>query len=474
MRRFVAAFLVMALILSLLTGCGKGKTNKIPEPDYTEVKVDIESYLKTMNNRPITPEAETEIEEILSIITPIVTLSYPIDDSFMLWFYARYGETILHNLLEDIKEGKSADCFYDLTGDTLHVLWVYYCADTKVHTDYLKNVYTKEVDAKNDIILSFAGDINFDDTWPNMKLLAERHEGIESAFSEDLVAEMKNSDIFMINNECTYTVGGDPLEGKAYTFKARPECATYLRELGVDIVSLANNHVYDYGAEGLLSTIDTLNQLKMPFVGAGNNIDEASKIVYFIINGKKIAFTSATQVERSMNYTKEATSTTPGVLKTLNPEKYAKVIEEADKKADYVIAFVHWGTEDSEWMGADQRRLAMRFIEEGADVVVGGHTHCLQGIEYFNRVPIIYSLGNYWFDWNTEISKHTMLFQIKISDDTGVTYRMIPCEYENGVTRMLTYKEERMNAYSYYKMISDGILIDDEGYITKDPSYDDD
>ena len=461
---FVLSLLLITAISIIAAGCGKKNADNEFHRVTAEHSIDIE----TLYNRELTDEAQVLIEDLLRLANINNTCGYPLDESFYLWLYAQYGEDMLDKLENKLKVGGNADCYYDVTGNTLHVLWVYYCAELGIHTDYLENVYIKNVDAKSDIVIDFAGDINFDDSWGNMEIMLSLQNDPEHCFGKSLIDEMRSADIFMINNECTYTEEGEPLEGKAYTFKAKPEYAASLTKLGVDIVSLANNHVYDYGEVGLLSTLKTLENINMPYVGAGRNIDEASKIIYFIVNGRKIAFTSATQVERSYNYTKEATASTPGVLKTLNPDKYLKVIEEANKKADYVIAYVHWGTEDTDEMGADQRALGIRYIERGADVVVGGHTHCLQGFEYYNGSPILYSLGNYWFDWTTDISRHTMLFQIIIREDGKVDYRVIPCEYENGMTYKLENEDEYNYALRYIRTLSDGVTIDSNGYVKEE------
>ncbi len=457
------AFSVMSVIV-LFTGCGKKDEDSEFHKATAEHNVDIE----TLYNRELTDEAQVLIEDLLRLSNTNNTCGYPLDESFYLWLYAKYGEDMLDKLENKLKVGGDAGCYYNVTGNTLHVLWVYYCADLGIHTDYLENVYIKNVDAKSDVVIDFAGDINFDDSWGNMEIMLSLENNPEHCFGKSLLEEMRSADIFMINNECTYTEEGEPLPDKAYTFKAKPEYARSLTDLGVDIVSVANNHVYDYGEIGLLATLKTLEDLNMPYVGAGRNLDEASKIVYFIVNGRKIAFTSATQVERSYNFTKEATESTPGVLKTLNPDNYLKVIKEANTKADYVIAYVHWGTEDTDEMGADQRALGIKYIESGADVVVGGHTHCIQGFEYYGGVPILYSLGNYWFDWTTDISRHTMLFRVIIREDGQVDYRVIPCEYENGMTYMIENEDEYNNALRYIRSLSDGVSIDNNGYVREE------
>ena len=149
-------------------------------------------------------------------------------------------------------------------------------------------------------------------------------------------------------------------------------------------MTLANNHVYDYGKRGLLSTLDVLDQEGIPYSGAGRNLKDASKIIYYVMNGRKVAFVSATETE-------------PGVLKALHPEKFLKIVEEAAQNSDYVIAEVHWGTEGMLYPDQSQRHLAEQIAQAGADVIIGGHPHRLQGAAFVGDVPIAYSLGNFWF-----------------------------------------------------------------------------
>ena len=104
----------------------------------------------------------------------------------------------------------------------------------------------------------------------------------------------------MVNNEFPYTTGGAPTAGKKFTFRADPKYASWLFDMGADLVSLANNHAYDYGEVSLTDTLDTLEAIGMPYVGAGRNLDEAVKPVSFIANGRKITFVSATQIERTL------------------------------------------------------------------------------------------------------------------------------------------------------------------------------
>ncbi len=439
----------------LVYGDSNGTTN--PEEDANKVLVD----------HTIMQDLEEVVEEILSGISAEQSNGYPLDENFFAWFYGNYGEEILRQVAVHVATEESNDFWNTLTGNTLHALWVYYCADTGMYPETLMNVYAKDANG-SDIIIDFIGDLNFDDDWPNIQDLSGLGMDATDRMNDALLSELTGADILMVNNEFTYGEGGTPLEGKAYTFQAHPDKVKWLTNIGTDIVSLANNHVFDYGPEGLMSTIEAVESEGLPFVGAGENLDEAKKIVYFVINGKKIAFTAATQIERTLNYTKEATETTPGVLKTLNADKYVEVLKEARKNADFVIAYVHWGTEGSIYYGYDQRNLADRFIEAGVDVIIGGHTHCLQGFEYRNGVPVFYSLGNFWFDWEEENSKATGVAQLVIHPDGSFDCRFIPCVYDEYATYKLTVDSDIKAAYEYMESISNKVSLDDEGYWIKE------
>lgn len=359
------------------------------------------------------------------------------------------------------------ESWYEITGKSIHVLWIEYCRDTNVQESYLEKVYEKECSEKNKVVMDFTGDINLAEGWPTTQYLDGRSGGIRDCFSHELWEELQSADILMINNEFTFSNRGTPLAGKAYTFRADPARISEIQAIGTDIISLANNHVYDYGEEALLDTLDTVEQEEIPYVGAGRNLQEAMKPAYFIANGRKIAIVSATQIERSTNYTREATDTTAGVLKTLNPDKFLSVIEKARACSDYVIVFVHWGTENTNYYGSDQEELGRQFIDAGADVIIGGHTHCLQGFAYYNGKPIIYSLGNFWFNGR---SIDTGLSQLVIyTDSNRLEFRFLPCK-QRGCVTSLAGEEERARILEFMQKISSsGVSVGEDGIITEVP-----
>ena len=137
------------------------------------------------------------------------------------------------------------------------------------------NVYAMPNREEGVVSLGFAGDVLLDDEYAVMANLLNRGVTIENGISEETLTAMRDVDILMLNNEFPYTDRGTPLEGKTYTFRADTDAVGYLEDMGVDIVSLANNHCYDFGEAGLLDTLVTLEEAGMPYVGAGRNLEEA-------------------------------------------------------------------------------------------------------------------------------------------------------------------------------------------------------
>ncbi|MDD3367411.1 MAG: CapA family protein [Lachnospiraceae bacterium] len=324
------------------------------------------------------------------------------------------------------------------------------------------HIYAKEAADPDKITMAFAGDILFDKQYAVMSTIERSGNGIKSAFSAPLWEEMQAADIFMLNNEFPYTERGTPLEGKLYTFRAVPETASYLQEMGVDIVTLANNHASDFGEVSLLDSLDTLDALGMPHVGAGRNLEEASHPAYFIINDTKIAVVSATQIERlDIPDTKGATAVTPGVFRCWDPTKLLEVIGEAKQNSDFVVVYVHWGTENDaapDWAQLDQ---VGKIADAGADLIIGDHPHVLQQIDIVDGVPVIYSLGNYLFNSK---KVDTCLVKVEIANDKLQSFQFVPVLQEGCHATLLDgFEKERV--LSYMQQISTNVTIDADGYL---------
>lgn len=338
-------------------------------------------------------------------------------------------------------------------------------ADILADSAYMleNRIYSKEPAVAGEARLCFAGDILFDDEYAVMATAIQNGGTARQAFSEDILKRMQAADIMMLNNEFPYTDRGTALEDKQYTFRADPQTTSWLADMGVDIISLANNHTFDFGETGLLDTLEILHTANIPYVGAGQNSKEAMAPVYFIIDDMKIAFIAATQIERLDNPdTRAATETLSGVFRCWNPEKLCEAVTEANEVSDFVVVYIHWGTENEskqDWAQLDQ---APKIAEAGADLIIGAHPHCLQGIEYFGEVPVIYSLGNFWFS-SREVD--TGMIEV-ILDKNGIkTLQFIPALQRNCFTSLLNGTEKE-TVLQTVRELSPGIQIDNEGYIS--------
>ena len=332
------------------------------------------------------------------------------------------------------------------------------CAET-----YAQSVKYFEPASENEVVLAFAGDILFDDEYSIMANIKKRPRGIFDTFSADLLEEMTGADIFMVNNEFPYTSRGEPTPEKKFTFRADPETANQLTEMGVDIVSLANNHAYDFGEISLLDSLDTLAAMEMPYVGAGRNLEEASRPFYFETTGMKIGFLSSTQIERLDNPdTKGATESSAGVFRSWSGELLYEKTAEAATNCDFLVVYVHWGSENTTELDWAQKEQAQKLVQSGADLVIGDHPHCLQGMEIIEGVPVFYSVGNFLFNSKT---LDTCLIKATVCEGKLSSLQFVPVLQKDCRAELLT-GSEKTRVIEYMKSLSPGVELDGEGYIT--------
>lgn len=338
-------------------------------------------------------------------------------------------------------------------------------ADILNDPDYMvqNNIYAKDAANPDEVTITFAGDILFDDNYAVMARVAQNGGDITYGIDSELIREMQSADIMMLNNEFPYSDRGEPLEEKKFTFRANPRTVSYLNELGVDIVSLANNHAYDYGETAFLDTMKTLEDAGILYVGAGHNLQEARRPVCYIMNNIKIAIVSATQIERLDNPdTKGATDSSAGVFRCWNGDNLLETVREAEENNDFVIVYLHWGTENVATLDWAQEKQAAEVAEAGADLIIGDHPHCLQQISMVKGVPVVYSLGNFWFNSKT---LDTGMIKVTLSEDGMKSLRFIPCQ-QSGSRTALLQGEEKERLLNYMQEISVGVYIDEDGYVT--------
>lgn len=326
-----------------------------------------------------------------------------------------------------------------------------------------ENVWIVECADSERVTFAFAGDILLDDAYAMMYQYRNRGSDIYDTFSTELLERMRSADVFMLNNEFPFSTGGTPTPGKQFTFRANPSNIEIYKQIGVDVVSLANNHAYDYGETALMDTFATLENAQIPYVGAGRNIDEAKKPLYLIANGIKIGIVSATQIERNATPdTKEATATNAGVLRCMDPSALLEVIAEAKANSDFVILYIHWGTESQEQTDWLQEEQAPIYAQAGVDLIIGDHPHCLQRLDVISGVPVVYSLGNFWFNSKMQ---NTCLVEVTVSKDGMETFQFIPCVQKDCRTIQLE-GNEKDGVLNYMRGLSPNVLIDNDGYVT--------
>jgi poly-gamma-glutamate synthesis protein (capsule biosynthesis protein) len=206
-------------------------------------------------------------------------------------------------------------------------------------------------------------------------------------------AALSDADLTVGNLECAIVKKGLAAD-KPYTFRG-PESALPLLKKHFSAVSLANNHSADWGKKGFSTELELLRDTRLPYFGGGANAAEAHKPLVLSANGKRIAFLGYNDFPpRSF----AAGESTPGTA-WLVEKDVVRDIELARAKADLVLLFLHWGRELKPEPTLEQQALAYKFIEAGADAIIGGHPHLTQTVEWHKDRPIVYSLGNFVFDY---------------------------------------------------------------------------
>lgn len=280
-----------------------------------------------------------------------------------------------------------------------------------------------------DVTLAFGGDTLFD-LW-----IADliRTKGADYPWG-GVTPTLGAADIAMVNLECCVSTRGTPCD-KKWTFRAEPESLDGLVNAGVDIVSLGNNHVGDYGSDALLDTLSYLDDLGVARVGAGANKEEAWRPVVLEAEGYKIGFLAATII-----YPDEwaATAQRPGICSARDVEALAAAVAELDKRVDYVVVNVHWGNEYEPDPSAFQRKCGPALVDAGADLVIGHHPHILQGIEVYKGKAIVYSLGNFVFTHKNRESQDSGIAIVTFDEQGLAAVRFLPAFTDDGRTILET------------------------------------
>ena len=387
---------------------------------------------------------------------------------------AAYGKSVSEELLINIGKDKVGMLVADAESGTFsEKSWLIatgysYLANLDVANGVVsaENVRDFGYNGKETFDVSFVGDVLYDPDFSPMGY-AENVGGVLNCIDSEIIDYLRASDILLINNEFSIGTRGEPLSGKTWTFQASPESIQIHKDLGADIVSLANNHVYDYGEIGFYDTLDHLKAAGMPVVGAGRNLDEAGQAQYFIVNGIKIGIIAASRAEK-VYFTPVATEDSAGIMGTYESADFLDAIREADAQCDILIANVHWGTENSVKLEKAQKTMAREYIDAGADAVIGGHTHCVQGIDFYNGKPIFYSIGNFWF---SSYTLDSCVVTLRVDGEMNVEPIFVPLIQQGCETRLLKGEERREYLDKIESFEPNCVEISDDGLVAAKQLY---
>jgi poly-gamma-glutamate synthesis protein (capsule biosynthesis protein) len=232
----------------------------------------------------------------------------------------------------------------------------------------------------------------------------------------EVAPALSAADVAAVNLETPVGGAGTP-QPKEFVFLAPPELLGALRDAGVDVVNLANNHALDHGAGTLLETIDRARGAGLAVVGAGGNAAEAFRPAYLDVRGQRVGFVGLSRV---VPPGWAATATRAGVASSYDERASLVAVREAAAHADVVVVLIHWGIELDRCPGADAVRFAGALHAAGATIVAGHHPHVLQGVDARADGDTAYSLGNFVWYHDSPPSDTTGILDVTVEPGAGV------------------------------------------------------
>jgi poly-gamma-glutamate synthesis protein (capsule biosynthesis protein) len=238
-----------------------------------------------------------------------------------------------------------------------------------------------------------------------------------------IASVLKSADFTAVNLETAVTSRGAP-QPKTYNFRTTPLAFTALRDAGVDLVTMANNHVLDYGRMGLASTLAAAQAARFPYVGIGTNAATAWAPYVTTIRGVRIAIVGVSQVaELASSWV--ATGTRSGEANAIDLPRTLAAVRAAKRLAKIVIVFMHWGTEGQACPDPNQLSLAPKLAAAGASIIIGAHAHMLQGSGWLGRTFVAYGMGNFLW-WENSYSTATGVLKLTLHPNAPLTAQFIP------------------------------------------------
>jgi poly-gamma-glutamate capsule biosynthesis protein CapA/YwtB (metallophosphatase superfamily) len=264
----------------------------------------------------------------------------------------------------------------------------------------------------------------------------------EDFLFNDIRSVLKTHDLIFLNLENPVGTKGTPhhIQDPHVTFCCHPESLQVLKNLGVSVVSLGNNHMLDYGETALSETLEHLDNFGIKHVGAGRDYEEANRPLLMEYNGKKIAFLSYVFIYSAS--TKMAKGDKPGVS-DYRINKILPIIRDLSASDYQVIVSIHWGMEYSLYPIPYQMNQARRMIDSGASLILGHGPHYPQGIENYKHGQIVYSMGNFIFDEPYKLAKRSFIYSVGITQANKLqNMRIYPVHLNNHLPTLVNSRQK--------------------------------
>src|SRR5690554_782413 len=264
-----------------------------------------------------------------------------------------------------------------------------------------------------------------------------------SNIDEEVTNIFHHSDLNIVNLEAPVTTSNTKINKTGPNIKSHRESTkNVLKALEVDVVTLANNHVLDYDEQGVIDTLEFCRENEIQTVGAGKDLEEASKILYVETKEGKIAIVNFAENEWTSATFNSAGSNPMCLINNF------KQIKEAKQNADFVITIAHGGHEHYQYPSPDMKKRYRFYAEIGSDAVIAHHTHCIGGFEVYNEVPICYSLGNFLFpkDKSMSDSWYTgLIAELEIEKSKRIKLNLLPIRLDKASNNLTLLEDNEKN-----------------------------
>lgn len=233
---------------------------------------------------------------------------------------------------------------------------------------------------------------------------------MDQIVSEDLLRVLRDADYRIFNLEVPLTDRETPIKKCGPNLIASTKSVVGLKQLNIDFLTLANNHILDQGEQGLWSTIEQLDKASIAYAGVGRTLEDAAKPYTIELGGRKIGIYCCAEHEFSIVSERQAGAN------PFDPFESLDHIRELKVQCDYVICLYHGGKEHYRYPSPNLQKICRKIVEEGADLVVCQHTHCIGCEEKWQEGTIVYGQGNFLFDHSeSEFWKTSVLISVDMS-----------------------------------------------------------